>query len=271
MSKHRDRETGFPDLWSLRGYWAACFERAPNINEYGVPAGDWDELSQDQQARIAWDHGDDWHGRTPPAQDDDDGGSSPSASTNTSTSGAMPTFKIDAEREDWLADQRQSQWDEQERERKQNVDKGRKNWEEQVREREERLREEGRYADADRLRDEREAQREQWDQEHDTSQDARDQARRDYIDLPSIDRETRIRQYQDADTNPERRRMREALADIHSQSSAADIEHQLWYNWAWEDAPPPLSSARLAAAMGPHANPLFSENLDPMEKLGWET
>ena len=82
----------------------------------------------------------------------------------------MPGFKTEAEREDWLADQRQKQWDDQERERKQNVEEGRKDWEDQVREREEGLREEGRDADADRLRDEREAQREQWDQDYDTSQ-----------------------------------------------------------------------------------------------------
>ena len=271
MLKHRDTETGFPDLWGLRGYWGACFERDPNINEYGVPVDDWDELGQDQQRDIAHEHGDDWHGQPAPAPDDDDGGSSQSATPKTSTSPSMPNFKTDAEREDWLADQRQRQWDEQERERKQNVDKGRKDWEEQVRKREERLREEGRHDDADRLRDEREAQREQWDQEHAASQDAGDQARRDYIDLPSIDRDTRIQQYQDADTNPERRKMREALADIHSQSAAADIEHQLWYNWAWEDAPPPPSAGRIAAATGPNAIPLFSESLDPMEKLGWET
>ena len=271
MLKHREPETGFPDLWGLRGYWGACFERDPNINEYGVPVDDWDELGQDQQRDIAHEHGDDWHGQPPPAQDDDGGGSSQSASPKTSTPPAIPNFRTDAEREDWLADQRQRQWDEQERERKQNVDKGRKDWEEQVREREERLREEGRHDDADRLRDEREAQREQWDQEHAASQDARDQERRDYTDRPSIDRDTRIQQFQDADTIPERRKMREALADIHSQSSAADIEQQLWHNWAWEDAPPPPSAGRIAAATGSGAIPLFSESLDPMEKLGWET
>ena len=101
--------------------------------------------------------------------------------------------------------------------------------------------------------------------------DARDQARQDYIDRPSIDRDTRIQQYQDADTNPERREMREALANIYPQSSAADIEHQLWHDWAWEDAPPPPSAGRISAAAGPNAVPLFSESLDPMEKLGWET
>ena len=275
MLKHRDTETGFPDLWSLRGYWAACFERDPNVNEYGVPVDDWDELSQNQQRDIAHEHGDDWHGQPPPAQDDDDGGSSQSASTetstNTSTSGAMPDFKTGAEREDWLAEQRQKQWDDQERGFKENVEKGRKDWEEQAREREERLREEGRHADADRLRGERETQREQWDQERDTSQDAGEQARRDYIDRPLIDRDTRIQQYQDADTNPERRKMREDLADIHPQSSAADIEYQLWYNWAWEDAPPPSSAGPASAAPGPNATPLFSESLDPMEKVGWET
>ena len=275
MLKHRDRETGFPALWGLRGYWSACFERDPNINEYGVPVDDWDELSQNQQRDIAHEHGDDWHGQPPPAQDDDGGGSSRSASTetstNTSTSGAMPDFKTGAEREDWLAEQRQKQWDDQERGFKENVEKGRKDWEEQAREREERLREEGRHADADRLRGERETQREQWDQEHDTSQDAGDQERQDYIDRPLIDRDTRIQQYQDADANPERRKMREDLADIQPQSSAADIEYQLWYNWAWEDAPPPSSAGPASAAPGPNAIPLFSESLDPMEKVGWET
>ena len=271
MLKHRDRETGFPDLWSLRGYWAACFERDPNINEYGVPVDDWDELGQDQQRDIAHEHGDDWHGQPAPAQDDDDGGSSQSASTKTSPPPAMPNFKTDAEQEDWLAEQRQRQFDTQESERKEAVEKGRKAWEEQTREREERLRGEGRNPDADRLRGEREARRKQWDQEYDTSQDARDRARRDYIDLPSIDRDTRIRQYHDADANPERRKMREDLANIQSQSSAADIEYQLWHNWAWEDAPPPPSAGRIAAATGPNAIPLFSESLDPMEKLGWET
>ena len=275
MLKHGDPETGFPDLWSLRGYWAACFERDPNVNEYGVPVDDWDELSQNQQRDIAHEHGDDWHGQPAPAQDDDDGGSSRSASTetstNTSTSGAMPDFKTDAEQEDWLAEQRQKQWDDQERGFKQNVEKGRKDWEEQVREREERLRGEGRHDAAGRLRDELEAQREQWDQEHDTSQDAGDRARRDYIDRPLIDRDTRIQQYQDVDTNPERQKMREALADIHPQSPAGDIEHQLWYNWAWEDAPPPPSTGPASAAPGPNAIPLFSESLDPMEKVGWET
>ena len=245
----------------------------PNINEYGISVDDWDELGQDEQRDIAHEHGDDWHGRPAPAQDDDDGGSSKSASTKakTQTSPTMPGFKTDAQREDWLAEQRQKQWDEYERERKRNVEKGRKDWEGQVREREERLREEGRNADADRLRDEREAQREQWDQQYDRSQDAGDQARRDYIDRPSIDRETRIQQYQDVDTNPERRKMREALADTHPQSSPADIEYQLWRDWAWEDAPPPPSAGRIAAAAGPNAIPLFSESLDPMEKLGWET
>ena len=275
MLKHGDPETGFPDLWSLRGYWAACFERDPNVNEYGVPVDDWDELSQNQQRDIAHEHGDDWHGQPAPAQDDDDGGSSRSASTetstNTSTSGAMPDFKTGAEQEDWLAEQRQKQWDDQERGFKQNVEKGRKDWEEQVREREERLRGEGRHDAAGRLRDELEAQREQWDQEHDTSQDAGDRARRDYIDRPLIDRDTRIQQYQDADTNPERREMREALADMHPQSPAEDIEYQIWYNWAWEDAPPPSSAGPASAAPGPNAIPLFSESLDPMEKVGWET
>ena len=324
MLKHGYTETGFPDLWSLRGYWGACckqqdsdgdgisdaaeeyyeehpeeFEELqdyleagggnpypddaigdnrggggdsdPNTNEYGISHDDWDELSQNQQRDIAHEHGDAWHGQPAPAQDHDDGGSSQSASTETSPSPTMPGFETEAEREDWLADQRQKQWDEQERERKQNVEKGRKDWGEHVREREERLREEGRAADADRLRDEREAQREQWDQDYDTSQGAGDQARRDYIDRPSIDRDTRIQQYQDADANPERRKMREALANIYPQSSAAVIEQQLWHDWAWEDAPPPPSAGRISAATGPNAVPLFSESLDPMVKLGWET
>ena len=76
---------------------------------------------------------------------------------------------------------------------------------------------------------------------------------------------------QDADTNPERKTMRSDLANIHRQSSAAEIEHQLWYGWAWEEPPPPPSQARIAAATGPNAVPLFAESLDPMEKLGWET
>ena len=271
MLKHRDPDIGFPDLWSLRGYWGACFERDPNMSDYGISWDDWDDLSGDQQRGLAHQHGDDWLGQPPPDQDDDGGGSSQWASTKTSTPPAIPNFRTDAEQEDWLADQRQKQFDAQERERKEALEKGRKDWEEQAREREERLRQEGRDAGADRLRDEREAQREQWDQEHAASQDARDQARQDYIDLPSIDRDTRIQQYQDADTNPERHEMREALANIYPQSAAADIEHQLWRDWAWEDAPPPPSAGRIAAAAGPNAIPLFSESLDPMEKLGWET
>ena len=271
MLKHRDPDIGFPDLWSLRGYWGACFERDPNMSDYGISWDDWDDLSGDQQRGLAHQHGDDWLGQPPPDQDDDGGGSSQWASTKTSTPPAIPNFRTDAEQEDWLADQRQKQFDAQERERKEALEKGRKDWEEQARDREERLREEGRDAGADRLRDEREAQREQWDQEYDTSQYAGDQARRDYIDRPSINRDTRIQQYQDADTNPERREMREALANIYPQSAAADIEHQLWRDWAWEDAPPPPSAGRIAAAAGPNAISLFSESLDPMEKLGWET
>ena len=65
--------------------------------------------------------------------------------------------------------------------------------------------------------------------------------------------------------------MREALANIYRQSSAAEIEEQLWRGWAWEAPPPPPSAARLVAASGPNAVPLFAEGLDPMEKLGWES
>ena len=65
--------------------------------------------------------------------------------------------------------------------------------------------------------------------------------------------------------------MRDALAKAHPQSSASEIEHDIWYNWAWEDPPPPLSAARLAAATGPDAIPLFPDSRDPMLKLGWET
>ena len=43
----------------------------PNINEYGIPVDDWDELGQDEQRAIAHEHGDDWHGQPAPAQDDD--------------------------------------------------------------------------------------------------------------------------------------------------------------------------------------------------------
>ena len=91
----------------------------------------------------------------------------------------------------------------------------------------------------------------------------------DYIDRPS--RESLVKREQDSDTNLERRKMREALANIYRQSSAAEIEELLWRGWAWEDPPPPPSAARLAAATGPNAVPLFAESLDPMEKVGWES
>ena len=237
----------------------------PNINEYGYDHSDWDDMSQNEQMDIAHEHGDDWHGQPPPAQDDDD---SPSSSTP-STPPPVPEFKNDAEQEEWLAEQRQRQWDEQEKERQQNVEKGRKDWEQQTRDREERLREGGRHDAADRVKQDRESQRGRWNQEAADSEDDRERDRQAYIDRP--DRDSLIQQAQADDSNAERRKMRDALAKAHPQSAASQIEHTIWYNWAWEDAPPPPSAARIAAASGPDAIPLFSESLDPMLKLGWES
>ena len=133
----------------------ACFVSDPNINEYGYDHSDWDDMSQDQQADIAHSHGDSWHGDAPPDTSGDDDGGNGGGPSSPSTPPPVPEFKNDAEQEEWLAEQRQRQWDEQEKERQRNVEKGRKDWEQQTKDREERLREEGRHDAADRLKDER--------------------------------------------------------------------------------------------------------------------
>ena len=240
---------------------------APNINEYGISHDDWDDMSQDQQADVAHSHGDDWHGEPPPVQNDKDD-ASPSG-TQTGNPSAPPTFKFDAAREQWLADQRERLYDQQEKGYQENINRGRQDWEQQNRDKADRLRGEGRHNAAKNLEKQIDSQRQQWDQTDEESQKGRDQRRSDYIDRPS--RESLIKREQDSDTNLERRKMREALANIYRQSSAAEIEEQLWRGWAWEAPPPPPSAARLAAASGPNAVPLFAEGLDPMEKLGWES
>ena len=335
MKARTTLEAGFPDLWELRGYWGACFQKDsdgdgisdaaeeyyeqnpeeweerndflesqgmgtrdyddyigqdsdgpetpegavtgggdtddPNVNEYGYDHGDWDQMSQDQQAAIAHSHGDHWHGDPPPetsGDDDDDPNASPSG-RQTGNPSAPPTFKSDAEREQWLADQRERLYDQQEKGYQENINRGRQDWEQQNRDKVDRLREEGRRDAANDLEKQIDTQRQQWDQGDEETQKGIDQRRSDYIDRPS--RESLIKREQDSDTNPERRKMREALANIYPQSSAAEIEELLWRGWAWEAPPPPPSAARLAAAKGPNAVPLFAKSLDPMLKVGWET
>ena len=238
----------------------------PNINEYGISHDDWDDMSANEQRDTAHEHGEDWLGEPPPAQDDDGGSSK---STSSASTGAQPTFTSDAAQEAWLADQREKQWNEYERERQANVQKGRDDWSRQSKDRENRLRSAGRSKDADQTRQQRETQESKWNQEDEDNQDDLDRDRSNYVDRPS--RQALIDQARADDTNSQRRKTREALANIYRQSSAAEIEEQLWYGWAWEDPPPPPSAARLAAATGPNAVPLFGESLDPMEKLGWET
>ena len=244
----------------------------PNVNEYGYNHGDWDGMSQNERRDIAHSHGDTWHGQAPPSADDDDGaGATSSTSSSSSPEPVRPDFKTGAEREDWLAEQRQRLYDEQEQEYQENIDRGHNEWAQQTQDHADAMREEGREDAADRLEQMIAEQRAEWDREGTDSTEDRDQRRAAYIDRPTFGRETRIQQYQDADGNVDRRQMRSAIAQNHPQMSAQDIEYSLWYNWAWEDAPPPPSAARIPAATGPNAAPPFSESLDPMLKLGWET
>ena len=103
-------------------------------------------------------------------------------STDTST---PPAFKTDAEQEAWLADQREKQWDEHERERKENVQKGRDDWSRSNKEHEDRIRSKGRNEGADRIREQRESQESRWAQENEAEEPSIRLDRERYVDRPS--------------------------------------------------------------------------------------
>ena len=149
MKTRLTHDAGFPDLWDLRGYWGACFERDPNTNAYGISHDDWDDMGQNEQRDIAHEHGDDWHGQPPPSQDDNTQSSSQSGNGGPTP----PTFKSNAEREQWLADRRQEQWDAAERQRQENVQRGRDDWSRQMKDHEASLRDKGRSDAAGRLQE----------------------------------------------------------------------------------------------------------------------
>ena len=162
----------------------------PNINEYGISLRDWDDMSQGQQRDIAHSHGDDWHGQPPPTEDSGESSQGTPVPSDTSTprtvhTGKLPTFQTDAQQEAWLADQREMLWEQYERERKENVQKGRDDWKQHSKEHEGRVRSKGRDEDADRLREQRESQESWWSRDDAEEDLSRSQDRSRYVDRPS--------------------------------------------------------------------------------------